>query len=96
MSTHDDLLALMLSLGGVTHQEWCVCDSVGSRYVVFSLEGARRFRELNYLDPKEDGEEDPLNPRVQVHTIITWPNGAMYHSPWRDVPDEGHGPFALA
>jgi hypothetical protein len=89
MSTHDDLLALMLSLGGVTTKEWCAYHDNGegdtSRYLTPSPEMAEGFIERNY----EVGEEEDLNPRVQVRTIITWPNGATYHSPWKDV-DEGH------
>jgi hypothetical protein len=71
--------------GGVIKQEWSVFhstyESVG-RSNTNSLEEAKRFREQNLE------EDDSLNPAIQVRTVVTWPDGAMYLSSWRDVPDD--------
>jgi len=81
----------MLSLGGVTTQEWSVYDNgyeaVG-RYNASSLEEVKRFRSI-IVEKYKDYDEEPFDPPIQTRTVITWPNGAMYLSAWKDV-DEGH------
>jgi len=70
--------------GSEAKQQWCVyhnSDESAGRHNVDSLREAIWFRQQNFE------EKDPLNPLIQVRTVISWPDGSRFLGPWKDVSE---------